>query len=282
MSPPSPTPAAPHPPSRSGSSAVAPERDDRESSGDRGEVLIAVEDVSFGYGRQKILDGVSLEVREGDFLAVLGPNGGGKTTLLKIMLGLLEPWSGTVERRLSLESVGYVPQFAGFDKDFPLTVREAVRLGRLGRRGLLRRWRSGDARAVDEALERFRLTEVAGEPVGDLSGGQLQRTLIARALVGSPEILLLDEPLASVDAGSREVLVETLIELNARIPVVVVTHDLTPYARGVRQIACVNRQLHYHPEGKLTPEMLEEVYGCPVELVTHGGVPHRVIAPHTH
>lgn len=248
-----------------------------------GEPLLVVEDVTFGYERERILDHVSLTVRNGDFLAILGPNGGGKTTLLKVMLGLIQPWSGRVERRVSRRhgALGYVPQFAGFDRDYPLSVEEVVRLGRLGRRGRFSRWRPEDHRAVARELERFRLGNLARTPIGDLSGGQLQRTLIARALAADPEVLFLDEPLASIDAESRDTLIETLDHLHRTIPVVLVTHDLTPLAPVVRQIACVNRKLHYHPQGRLTPEMLEEVYGCPVELVAHG-VPHRVLEPHSH
>jgi zinc transport system ATP-binding protein len=247
------------------------------------EPVIDVQDVVFGYGRERILDGVSITVRRGDFLAILGPNGGGKTTLLKVMLGLLTPWSGTVVRHVSLRdgAIGYVPQYAGFDREYPLTVTEVVRMGRLARRGRFSRWHTEDRAAVSRVLSRFRLEPLAHSPIGELSGGQLQRTLIARALVSEPEILLLDEPLASIDAESREVLMDALVELNAEIPVVVVTHDLTALGPAVRQIACVNRRLHYHPGGRLTPEMLEEVYGCPVELVAHG-VPHRVLAPHAH
>jgi len=247
------------------------------------DAVIEVRDVVFGYARERILDRVSLTVRRSDFLAILGPNGGGKTTLLKVMLGLLEPWSGTVERHVSTRdgAVGYVPQYASFDRDYPLTVTEVVRMGRLGRRGRLARWRSRDRQTVEGVLDRFRLLPLAHTPIGDLSGGQLQRCLIARALVSEPEILLLDEPLASIDAESREVLLDTLVELNAEVPVVVVTHDLTPLGTAVQQIACVNRKLHYHPQGRLTAEMLEEVYGCPIELVAHG-VPHRVLAPHGH
>jgi zinc transport system ATP-binding protein len=210
----------------------------------------------------------------------VGPNGGGKTTLLKVLLGLLTPQSGRVERDLKgAAALGYVPQFATFDRDFPLRVADVVAMGRLGLRGPLRRYGAADRAVVASTLERLGLAPLAGAPIGELSGGQLQRALIARALAGEPEVLLLDEPLASVDAEFREVLVETLTDLHRRLPIVVVTHDLTPFAGVVRQIACMNRRLHYHPEGKLTPEMLEEVYGCPVELITHG-VPHRVLAPH--
>jgi zinc transport system ATP-binding protein len=243
--------------------------------------LLEVERVTFGYDRRPVLEDVSLLVREGDFLAILGPNGGGKTTLLKIILGLLEPWQGRVRRHLSRRrgALGYVPQFAGFERNFPARVADVVRMGRLGLRGPFVPYGREDREAARRALERLGLAPIAGAHVADLSGGQLQRTLIARALASEPEVLLLDEPLASVDAEMRESLVETLTELNRQVPVVVVTHDLTPFAGAVRQVACVNRRLHYHPGGQLTPEMLEEVYGCPVELIAHG-VPHRVLEPH--
>lgn len=249
----------------------------------RGEPLIEVEGVTFGYDREPILDAVSLTIRRGDFLAVLGPNGGGKTTLVKVILGLLAPWSGKVHRRLSPRrgAIGYVPQFAGFEKHFPLRVADVVRTGRLGVRGPLRRYNAADRAAVAAALDRFGLAAQALHPVGELSGGQLQRALIARAMVSEPELLILDEPLASVDAEYREVLVKTLVEIHRTVPVVVVTHDLTPFAGGVQQIACINRKLYYHPQGELTAEMLEEAYGCPVELIAHG-VPHRVLAEHGH
>jgi zinc transport system ATP-binding protein len=247
--------------------------------------LLALRDVTFAYDDEAILDRVSLEIGRRDFLAVIGPNGGGKTTLLKVLLGLLEPRSGRVERSPGPSgapaALGYVPQFASFDRDFPLRVREVVQMGRLRLRGPLRRYGSADRIAVASALAQLGLAPIAERPVGQLSGGQLQRTLIARALVGEPDTLLLDEPLASVDAEFREVLVDTLAELHRTMPIVVVTHDLTPFAGVVRQIACMNRRLHYHPEGRLTPEMLEEVYGCPVELITHG-VPHRVLSHHAH
>ncbi|MDX1631227.1 MAG: metal ABC transporter ATP-binding protein [Thermoanaerobaculia bacterium] len=244
------------------------------------EIRIRVDGVTVGYGRDTVLEDASLIVRDGDFLGIIGPNGGGKTTLIKAMLGLLEPWRGTVERR-KLErpgAMGYVPQLGPLEQQPPLRVEELVALGRP--RYLSRRESREVTRdAVRTTLERVGLQERSGTLVADLSGGQWQRTLVARALVAEPEILFLDEPMAAVDAEFRRVLVELLQELNRRIPVVVVTHDLTPFAQVVRQIACVNRAVHYHPEGKLTPESLEEVYGCPVELISHG-VPHRVLPPH--
>jgi len=242
--------------------------------------LVEARRVTFGYAREPVLENVDLAIRRGDFLAILGPNGGGKTTLVRLLLGLLQPWSGAVVRRLERGGAfGYVPQFATFDRTFPLRVRDVVEMGCLGRRRPFARLSAAGRAAARRALHRMGLEAVAERHVDDLSGGQIQRTLIARALAGEPEILFLDEPLASVDAEFRGSLVATLEELHREIPVVVVTHDLTPFATAVRQIACVNRCLHYHPEGKLTADMLEEVYGCPVELITHG-VPHRVLATH--
>jgi zinc transport system ATP-binding protein len=242
--------------------------------------VVRVNGVTFGYDRQVVLDAVSLDIGPRDYLAIIGPNGGGKTTLVKLVLGLLTPWSGTVSLAVSgPHAAGYVPQFASFDKNFPLRVEEVVAMGRLGLAGVGRGYSATDHSAVDAVLERFGLRHLASTCVAELSGGQLQRTLIARALAGEPEILFLDEPLASIDSESREVVLGTLADLNEAIPIVVVSHDVTLFGGAVKQIACVNRQLHYHASGELTNEMLEEVYGCPVELVAHG-VPHRVMEDH--
>ncbi len=249
--------------------------------------IVAVRNVTFGYGREVVLDGVSLDIQPRDFLAIIGPNGGGKTTLLKVMLGLLRPWSGEVIYHLSggggpRGRLGYVPQFSTFDKDFPLRVSDMVLMGRLGMDGLgglLRSWSRQDRAAAAEAIERLGLSGVARAHVAEISGGQLQRVLIARALVSQPEILFLDEPTASIDVESRATLGELLEELNRSIPVVVVTHDVTSIASLVNRIACINRRLFYHGGPELSLEVMEEVYGCPVELVTHG-VPHRVLHDH--
>lgn len=249
----------------------------------RTETLVELRDIWFGYERKPVLEGVSLDISADDFLAIIGPNGGGKTTLVKIIIGLLRPWTGTVASHLSGRrgAMGYVPQFADFDESFPLKVFDVVRMGRLGARGPRRFYSKDDNQRVEQTLARLGLDAVAGAYIGDLSGGQLQRTLIARALVSQPEILFLDEPLGSIDPESRVAVIEALRELHGQIPVVVITHDITPYAGLVEQIACVNRELFYHPGSELTEEMLEQVYGCPVELVAHG-VPHRVLGEHRH
>ena len=246
--------------------------------------VVAVRNVTFGYGREVVLEGVDLEIQPRDFLAIIGPNGGGKTTLLKVILGLLRPWSGEVIYHLPSGGsprgrLGYVPQFSTFDRDFPLRVSDMVLMGRLGSRGLLRPYSREDRAAAGGAIERLGLSGIAGSHVAEISGGQLQRVLIARALVSDPEILFLDEPTAAIDAESRETLRGLLEDLNRTIPVVVVTHDVTSIASMVRRIACINRRLFYHGGPELSLEVMEEVYGCPVELVTHG-VPHRVLHRH--
>ncbi|MCC5811161.1 MAG: metal ABC transporter ATP-binding protein [Ectothiorhodospiraceae bacterium] len=245
--------------------------------------LLEVEGVTFGYDREAVLRDVNLRIHPRDFLAIIGPNGGGKTTLLRVILGLEQPWRGTVRwhRPPGAGRVGYVPQFSTFDRNFPLALEDAVLMGRIGRRGLLRRYNREDRKAVAAMLERLKLTSMARAPIADLSGGQMQRALIGRALVAEPDILFLDEPTSSVDAETRTVFTELLTELNRRIPIVVVTHDVTGVAAQVKQIACVNRKLYYHGDGQLTNEQLAEAYGCPVELIAHG-VPHRVLSEHPH
>jgi zinc transport system ATP-binding protein len=245
------------------------------------DVVVQVQDVTFGYGRRPVLEEVSLDLHQSDYLAVLGPNGGGKTTLLKVLLGLVKPWRGTVTWNLphGRRRLGYVPQFSTFEAGVPLRVEEVVRMGRLGLRGLGRWYRQGDRQAAREALEAVRLEDKAGALAGELSGGQAQRVLLARALVGEPEAIFLDEPMASLDADSRKVVREILLELRRRMPVVVVTHDPAAIAGEIRHIACLNRRLTYHGDPDLSPEVLEETYGCPVELIAHG-VPHRVLPGH--
>jgi zinc transport system ATP-binding protein len=243
--------------------------------------LIAARHVTFGYGPETVVEDVSLEIRPRDFLAIIGPNGGGKTTLVKILLGLLRPQSGEVVWTPPLRPgrMGYVPQFSTFDKDFPLRVSDVVLMGKLGRHSLFRPYTRKDREDVDRVLARLGLTHLAAEHVREISGGQLQRVLIARAVVAEPEILFLDEPTASIDAESRGTLTGLLEELNQRIPVVVITHDVTGLAHLVRRIACVNRRLVCHEGAELDAQTLEEAYGGPVELVTHG-VHHRVLHRH--
>ncbi|MCL7938103.1 MAG: ABC transporter ATP-binding protein [marine benthic group bacterium] len=245
--------------------------------------LIELRGVRVAYGGTVVLDEIDFEVCGGDFVGIIGPNAGGKTTLLKVMLGLVHPQRGKVlafgvSPREARGKIGYVPQYARFDTDFPITVAEMVGIGRLGRRDR-RRDRAADRASVDQALARLELSGVSDLQVGELSGGQLQRALIARALVSEPKVLLLDEPTASLDTPIGRSVYDLLEELADEIPIVLVSHDIGVISRTVRTIACLNVRLHYHRSRELTPEMLEAAYGCPVDLVAHG-VPHRVFETH--
>ncbi len=246
-----------------------------------GEPVIRVRDLCFGYDAERVIDHVDLDVYPRDFLAIIGPNGGGKSTLVKLLLGLLRPWSGEIRSRIGQRrgSLGWVPQFATFDRAFPLRVCEVVEMGALGGRGLFRPYSRQNRLSTEAILEQLQLDGLAETRIAELSGGQMQRVLIARALVSRPEILFLDEPTASIDAESREKLRSLLLELNQSIPIVIVTHDLSSLPDAVKNVACLNRQLYYHPGGEAVAEGLEKVYGCHVDLIAHGH-PHRVLSEH--
>jgi len=243
--------------------------------------LVSVRDVSFSYGYESVLKDVSLDIYATDYLAIIGPNGGGKTTLLKLILGLLKPDAGQITwpGLSALHQIGYVPQFASFEREFPLSVRDVVLMGRMSGHLWWQRVSDRDQDFTTDILRKLGLDTLSDKPVGQLSGGQLQRVMIARALVCNPDILFLDEPIASIDTGSRFKLSNILMELNKNIPIVVVTHDITSFASNALHIACVNRTLFYHGDAEFASGCLDEAYGCPVELVAHG-VPHRVLQDH--
>jgi zinc transport system ATP-binding protein len=248
------------------------------------EPVLSLRNVSFSYRGEPVLEDVTLEVEARDYLAILGPNGSGKTTLLKVMLGLLQPQRGSVRvlgrtAATARGQVGYVPQHAGFDLDFPIRVLDVVLMGRYPARRLGRRFDAEDRAQALRALAQVELAPCAERPIGALSGGQIQRVLIARALALEPRLLLLDEPHASLDERVGRSVWELLEELSQRLTIVLVSHDIGAISHYVRSVACLNRRLHGHPSRELTPEILEATYGCPVELLAHGH-PHRVLPPH--
>lgn len=258
---------------------------------DIGDPIIQITDLYFAYSGQRILENVSLTVTEGDFVAMIGPNGGGKTTLLKLMLGLLKPDRGEIRilgRRPSRAShqIGYVPQDVNINRRFPITAMDVVLMGKLAPG---RRWSKNSAQDRHDALDvldRIDMADFADRRIGELSGGQRQRVFIARALVTHPRLLLLDEPTASIDTRGQTEFYHLLKRLNGEVSIVVVSHDLLVISTYVKSVACVNRRLHYHHHAEITGDMLETMYPCtveevcPVELVTHGRLPHRVLKSH--
>ncbi len=243
--------------------------------------VIRLNEVTAGYERGKpVIRKINLLVEDGDFLAVIGPNGGGKTTLLNVMLGLLEPWEGTVEilgtsPKYVRGKVGYVPQVIP-GKSFPITVMDVVLMGRLIHAGIPGRFTKKDREIAVEKLNLLGIANLAQADMNLLSGGQKQRVLIARALAGDPRILLLDEPVASVDSTTQESFYNLLVELNHRMTIIMVTHDVGAISAHVKNIACINGTLTGHGAG-ISGESVSRTYGCPFELISHGPVPHRVL-----
>jgi zinc transport system ATP-binding protein len=249
------------------------------------EPIIEVKDVWFFYNGIPVLQEVNLTVRRGDFVALLGPNGGGKTTLLKLMLGLLKPERGAIlvfgeSPRESSHRIGYMPQHLHFNQSFPISVLDVVLMGKL-RPGLgWSRYSQQDKMAAQRALERVEMGEFANRRVGELSGGQQQRVFIARALVDEPEVLFLDEPTTSVDTKHQTDLFDILKELNETVTIIVVSHDIGIVSSHVKSVACVNQQIFHHDDAEIKEEMIELAYQCcPVDIVAHG-LPHRVLQTH--
>jgi zinc transport system ATP-binding protein len=242
--------------------------------------VIELSDLAFAYDGVLVLDRVNLTVCAHESVCVVGPNGGGKTTLLKLILGLLRPTAGTVRvfgqppERVRLR-VGYMPQRVEHDPLFPATVMDIVLMGRLGRgglRGLLGWYSRTDRRAALQALAQVGMEPLARRPLAALSGGQRQRVLIARALCCQPDLLLLDEPTANVDTLNEDRLFEILRQLSREMTVLVVSHDLGFVSNLVETVVCVNRQVVVHPTSQMTGELVQEMYGGGVRMVRHSDV----------
>ena len=247
--------------------------------------IINIEHVSVFYGDNRILDDVTLSVEKNDFLGIIGPNGAGKTTLLKVILGMLKPDSGTVSIMgnspvVSRKYIGYVPQHSQFDINFPINVRDVVLMGRFSKRGLARKYNKTDLQSVENALEKVGMQSFSDKQIGKLSGGEQQRVFIARALVAEPRILLLDEPTASVDVASQTDFYNLLEDLKLKMTIILVSHDIGVMSVYVDKIACLNVQLYYHGSKEISQDILEATYKCPVQMIAHGTVPHRVLKEH--
>ncbi len=226
--------------------------------------LIELSHVSGGYEGKKVLYDISLRIFERDFLGIVGPNGGGKTTLVKIIMGLLKPQSGSITFCLNGEkengiSMGYLPQCSSIDRKFPISVYDVILSGLGGKKSVFRRFSSEQHEQVRHTISRMGLEGLERHAIGKLSGGQLQRVLLGRALVSSPKVLILDEPNAYIDRRFEAKLYPLLEEVNRECAVILVSHDMTAVLRHTKSVAYVNGTLHYYPEtGKLTPEKLEE------------------------
>ncbi len=243
--------------------------------------LINIENMTIGYQSKKALDRVNMTVNKNDFIGVIGPNGGGKTTLIKAILGLLPIWEGSIAVNMDKSKIGYLPQFNPFDKAFPISVEEVILSGLSGKKGLFKRINSTNTDKAESLMKQAGIVHLKHKAIGQLSGGQTQRTLLCRALISEPELLILDEPSTFVDNQFEGELFEWLAELNKQVAIIMVSHDIGTISSHVKTIACVNGHLHYHNSNKITREQLMH-YDCPIQIITHGEVPHQVLASHKH
>lgn len=246
------------------------------------DALIHIKNLTLGYDKVPVLKDVNLEIFENDFLGVIGPNGGGKTTLLKAILGLLKPMSGKIHFRKDINKqkkpIGYLPQVKHIDRNFPITVFEVVRSGSLMQNP--EKITSAQIKEnTEELLNEMGIADIRDKAIGELSGGQMQRVFLCRALLSNPKILILDEPDTFVDNRFEGELYEKLKLLNNHMAIVLVSHDMGTISSYVKTIACVNGELHYHPDNIITQEQLNS-YNCPIKLITHGEIPHTVLKHH--
>jgi zinc transport system ATP-binding protein len=238
--------------------------------------------LSASYGAKIVLQDVEFSVNENDFIGVIGPNGGGKTTLLKIILGLLKPVKGRMvfhEELLNGNSIGYLPQMSTGDINYPVTVRDIILSGLMIRKSVFSGMTAADKIKAGKVIDELGLSGMSKFTLNELSGGQMQRVFLGRAIIGDPKLLLLDEPGNFVDTTFENDFYEKLKDLNKRMAILMVSHDVGTISAHIKSFACVNRSLHYHQSHEITNEDLL-AYGCPIQLVTHGDVPHTVLKRH--
>lgn len=238
------------------------------------EIIVSFKNVTFSYsGKLPALENVNLSISKFESACVVGPNGGGKTTLLNLILGLLKPDKGEIKifggsPEDARKRIGYMPQYTQFDSLFPVSVMEIALMGRLDRR-FCGRYSKNDKQLAMKALEEIGVADLADRSFSTLSGGQKQRALIARALTCEPELLLLDEPTANIDPAVQEDFYEILAKLNKSMAVLLVSHDLGIVSQKIESIICVNREVHIHPSSELNGRLIQELYGQDINIIRH-------------
>ena len=266
--------------------------------------LIEIKNLSAGYDSRTVLRNVNLTVYDRDFLGIIGPNGGGKTTLIKCILGLLKPTAGEIlysDKRFvtsdkqgsaaqrpaltanrSVLKMWYLPQYNSIDRKFPITVEEVILSGLSSQKSLISRFTATHREKARQVIARMGLEGLEKRAIGALSGGQLQRALLGRAIISDPALVVLDEPSTYIDKRFEARLYELLAEINHDCAIILVSHDIGTVLQQVKSIACVNETLDYHPDTGVSEEWLERNFNCPIELLGHGALPHRILAEHKH
>lgn len=250
--------------------------------------IIEIRNLSVGYDEKPlVLKNINLDVFQDDFLGIIGPNGGGKTTLLKTILGLVKPSSGTISFfnkhnvKVDKLNIGYLPQINQIDKKFPISVYDVILSGLTIKKRIFSPYTKEQKEKVRIVAQHMGLTNLLDRPIGALSGGQLQRALLGRAIIDDPDLLILDEPNSYVDKRFETDFYKLLEEINRDTAIILVSHDVGTVVSMVKNIACVNEGLHYHSGTNITTDWLEKSYtSCPIEIIGHGSFPHRVLEKH--
>lgn len=245
--------------------------------------LLTLRNVSVKYDVQPILEGVNLDIYEDDFIGIIGPNGGGKTSLIKAIMGAIE-YQGEIKFADTLRNgkrykIGYMPQVSQFDMRFPISIEEVVLSGLQTERGFFGRYTPIDRVKANELLERMGIAEIASSPIGEVSGGQMQRALLCRAIISEPKLLILDEPTNFVDNKFEQEFYAMVEGLSKHMAIIIVSHDLGTITSIVKSIVCVNHTVHRHDSNILSEEQLRN-YNCPIQILTHGHIPHTVLGHH--
>ncbi len=235
---------------------------------------VLFENVTFAYEAHPVVEEINFRVEKRDFFALIGPNGGGKTTILKLMLGLIKPQKGTIKifdstPHKTSAIIGYVPQFSNFDKDFPISVKEVVLHGLIKKASFFPFFSKKEELSAEKAMRQVDIFNLRNEKFGSLSGGQKQRALIARALVSNPELLLLDEPVASVDSHVEQDIYSLFKELNKQITIIMVSHDIGFVSNYVNKTACINKKLFFEENGIASASQIMEKYNGATRIINH-------------
>lgn len=237
-------------------------------------VVIDVDNVSFNYGAVSVLENISFKIYEDEFIGIIGPNAGGKSTLLKLILGLLKPNKGVISKfkydgKALINNIGYVSQHSTFPRDFPITVGEVVMMGHIGTSSKFFHYSKKEIELAKQAMQKLEIQDIEKRKIGELSGGQLQRVLIARELVCQPEILILDEPTSNVDMRIEEDIFSLLKNYSEHMTIIVVSHDIAFISSYVDRVACLNKTLVCHSTESISGKMIEELYDVPVKMIHH-------------
>jgi len=241
--------------------------------------LITIKNLTVKYNDYTAIENVNFSIEKNKFITIIGPNGGGKTTLIKAILGFIKPFKGEIVKSSQLK-IGYVPQKNSFEEEFPISVSRVILSGDLeNKMKLLHRFKPKSWNRLEDTLKRLDIIDLKDQQINELSGGQLQKVLLGRAIISNPNLLILDEPFSNIDTNSTNKYFQLLKKLSKDMSILIISHDIGIITSFTDDVICMNKTAHYHEGSHLTNQQLQETYSCPVEMIGHG-IPHRVFPKH--